>query len=120
MPAAYMLSDDGTYLIEHFLGHHTVPMQRTVLLELSAHVAQAGVRKVLVDIRAQRTPIGLTDGSQLWAELAWHLPWKTTFAIVVIAGHPTARFLEIIARLRGHDGRYFDDYEQARTWLRKV
>ena len=120
MPVNFTVSDDGSYLIQRVIGHHTAVMQREVVRDLSTQIAQAGVRKVLVDARMQLRPIGLTDGYQIWAELAWHLPWRTTFAVVVRADHQTARFLEIIARIRGHAGRYFDDYNEALAWLSRV
>lgn len=117
MPAAFIVSDGGSYLIETVIGDHTPQMQREVAGELFALMESSGIRKVLVDGRAQLAPIPTLDAYTIWKDFAPQVPLGARFAVLVAWPLKDPVFAETVAVNRYVNLTYFDDYDQARAWL---
>lgn len=118
MPATFIVSDDGTYLIETLIGHHTPEMQRETARELFALMESSGIRKVLVDARAQLAPMATLDAFTIWDDLAPQVPRGAQFAILVNWPLKGPVFAETVAINRGVSVRYFNDEPAAVAWLK--
>lgn len=92
-------------------------MQREVAPELFALMENSGVRKILVDGRAQLAPMPTLDAYTIWDDFALQVPRGAQFAILVNWPLKDYPFTETVAVNRGVNVRYFNDYDQALAWL---
>lgn len=118
MPATFTVSDDGTYLIETFIGDHTAEMFRVTAEKLLEQMQQTGILKVLVDARAQRAPLPTLDVYHLWEELAPRMPVGAKLAVLVTWEMKGITFGETLAVNRRVNVRNFTDQDAALAWLR--
>jgi hypothetical protein len=117
VPATFAVSQDGTYLIETFIGVQTAQMLYATGHELIEYLQTTGIRNVLVDARAQPAPLPTIDAHDLWDALAPRMPVGVKLAVLVTWEMKGYTFGETVAVNRRVNVRNFNEYDQALAWL---
>jgi len=114
----FTVAEDRSYLIARTNQNNTPEMGRRLFADIAARIARTGISKVLLDARAQTTPFPALAAHEAGARIAQVVPLGSIIAIVVSDALELHSLVEITASNRGVSLRYFNDMDQALTWLR--
>jgi len=116
-PITVRYSDDQRILMCHETRLLTHAELDQLLRAISSLIRPGNVTAVLLDARAQRKPFSLSAAYNYGMAFVRLPTLSLKFAIVVVATMECRAFLELVARNRGVQLRYFTDVEQAQSWL---
>ena len=113
MPYKVKLDAENQLLRVQFSIDSTVENWKSALIQIERLSEEAGIRRVLVDIRKQTDQANTMElfdfGSQL--------PRYIAFAVLCDIHHEDYYFIESVAKNRGITGKNFDSEQDAIKWL---
>jgi hypothetical protein len=117
MSFTHAISEDGSYLRITVAGAFSLSIAEAMIGELLPVALQAGVFKVLVDVRLQERQLDTLSAHEIGIALVQ--PALRHFAIAVLTPDPLAlpHHIETVANNRGGNVRYFNDEGAALAWL---
>jgi len=119
-PAAYSLGLESELIVVRHSGPLTVAVIKESRRDVARLGAEKGLHRVLLDLSAASSSLGVTDIFELCASQLDELPRGTTVAVVHRPGQFEAEdgvFAEDVSVNRGARLRVFADPRAAREWL---
>jgi hypothetical protein len=114
-------SKEGDVLRVQVTGQRTRQALEAVSEAIIEACAEAGTRKVLVDVREFRGSLSLSDDYQVPAKEFPKLPHPGLLVAATVVDDPVNHkrfaFFEDVARAQGYNFRIFGDFASAVTWL---